>query len=329
MNNKNTYNLFVKERRFRNNTFVSYYFRPNKQISKTCSPIDVNGERLQVNHLTGEVNNYKKKTIFENRDASIRRSKILLNMLLEMNDFDWFWTLTFDKDKINREDPVAVFHCYEKYINNLRHKYPLFAYICVPELHEKGCYHFHLLVKGLSVSDMGLTNSGKVCCSWSPKNGVASLDFYERTKHLYTLVAKETDGQPIYNITTFAYGFTTASRIVSRAKCNSYIKKYIKKSFDSRALEENYRKRFFYGGNLNVPDVVTRLVGSDFKNPKQAIDTLDAVVSDPLYQNSFQRALNTEHNVLQCRVENQVVDYIDRGIIPLIDNFNLDLEEIF
>lgn len=329
MQDKNTYNLFVKERRYRDTTLLSYYLRPNKPIIKKCSPIDIDGERLQLDHTTGEVKNYKKKTILQNRNSSVARTRILLDMLLEMNDFDWFWTLTFDKEKIDRTDANKVFHCYEKYIDNLSHKYPNFAYVCIPELHEKGCYHFHILAKGITVKEMGLVNSGKVCCSWATlKNGIASKEYFDRTKHLYEDVLKETDGQPVYNITSFAYGYTTCTRIMSRAKCNSYVKKYIQKSLDSRFLEEGYRKRFFYSKNLNVPEVVTRLVGSGFTNPKRKIESFECVANDPLYQSSYNRSVYNEHNILQCRVDNDTKDYIDKGIIPLVSN-DIDLGEIF
>lgn len=52
-------------------------------------------------------------------------------MLLEMNTFDWFCTLTFDKNKIDRTNDKAVYECYKKYINNLSHKFYKLRYICV------------------------------------------------------------------------------------------------------------------------------------------------------------------------------------------------------
>lgn len=329
MQDKNTYNLFVKERRYRETTLLSYYLRPNKPIEKKCSPIDIDGERLQLDHTTGEVRNYKKKTILQNRNSSVARTRVLLNMLLELNDFDWFWTLTFDKERIDRTNANEVFKCYERYINNLSHKYRNFAYICIPELHKKRCYHFHILVKGISVKDMGLVNSGKVCCSWATyTDGIASKEYFERTKHLYTKVLTDTDGQTVYNITSFAYGFTTCTRIVSHAKCNNYVKKYIKKSLDSRFLEEGYRKRFFYSKNLNVPEVVTKLVGSGFTTPKRKIDSFDCVSSDPLFQSSYNKTFYSEHNILQCRVNNGTKELIERGIIPLSAE-EINLEDIF
>ena len=157
-----TYNLYSTERIYRDYTLASFYFQKNKKVVKKFAPLDFNGERVRVNLLTGETSYYKKKDIIQSHKASLRRTVIAMNMLLSMNDFDWFWTLTFDKDRVDRTSAEAVFNCYEKYINNLKHKCPEFKYMTFPEQHEDGCFHFHLLVAGLTVKDMGLVNSGKV-----------------------------------------------------------------------------------------------------------------------------------------------------------------------
>ena len=96
-------------------------------------------------------------------------------MLLEMNDFDWFATLTFDKEKIDRTNDELVYHAYKKYIDNTKQRFPSFRYLTVLERHEDGCIHFHLLIGGLTTKQLGLVNSGKVCCSWAYyKNKIAS-----------------------------------------------------------------------------------------------------------------------------------------------------------
>lgn len=112
-----TYNLFRKQRIYRNETLISYYFKSNKPIVKKFAPVDVNGERMQLNKLTGEVDYYKKQAIIDSKEASLRRTNILVDMLLEMNDFDWFLTLTFDSEKIDRTDNNQVFECYKMMIN--------------------------------------------------------------------------------------------------------------------------------------------------------------------------------------------------------------------
>lgn len=331
MNEQNslTYNLYSTERRFKDETLISYYFQPNRKIIKRFEPIDINGERLRLDKETGEIDYYKKSMVNASKSASVRRSKILINMLLAMNDFDWFWTLTFDKDKIDRFDDKQVYDCYTKYINNLKHKYPSFKYVCFPERHhdEDNCLHFHLVVAGITAKEMGLVNSGKVCCHWAKKNGkntgVCSREFYEKTKHLYE--HKETDGEPIYNITTFAYGYTTVSRICSRERCNTYVKKYVQKDIGSTEI---FKKRFYYSANLNVPNIVKRLVGADFDTPKD-IDKLNLLQNDNYIKNAKGQPYVSDYNVLQVKIDNELKDYIDEGLIPLSEEEIKELGDIF
>ncbi len=322
MNEQNslTYNLYSTERIFRNETMFSFYFQKNKKVIKKFSPIDINGERFKLNLLTGEISEYKKKDILNSYGASLRRTVILMNMLLAMNDFDWFWTLTFDKEKIDRTNDKAVFDCYKKYIDNIKAKYPSFKYMTFPERHEDGCFHFHLLTAGLTPKQMGLVNSGKVCCHWAKKkdkSGIlkdikfCSREYFEKTKHLHIL--KETDGETIFNVTTFAYGFTTVSRIVSRERCNSYVKKYVEKALGST---EVFKKRFYYSSNLNVPYQVKKLIGADFSETP-VIEDLELIKNNPLIVCAKGVYMNEDYNVLQVKIDNETKQQIEKGLIPL------------
>lgn len=332
--NSLTYNLYSTERRFKNETLISYYFQANKKIIKKFKPIDIDCERLRLNLETGEITNFTKKLVELSKISSVKRTQILINMILAMNDFDWFWTLTFDKDKINRFDDKQVFDCYKKYINNLSHKYPNFKYLCFPERHkdEDNCLHFHLVTSGITAKEMGLVNSGKVCCHWAKKKdkngtsrniGNCSKEFYEKTKHLYE--HHETDGEPIYNITTFAYGFTTVSKIYSKERCNTYIKKYVEKDIGSTDI---FKKRFYYSRNLNVPDIVKKLVGADFNTP-QDINKLICLQNNLCIKNAKVKAYNDNHNVLQIKIDNKIKDLIDKGFEPLSEEQIKKIRRIF
>lgn len=325
--NSPTYNLYSTERRYKNETLMSFYFQPNNKIIKNFSPIDINGERYRLDLQTGEIREYTKKEMLTSFNASLRRTVIAMNMLLSMNDFDWFWTLTFDNERINRYDDKQVFECYVKYINNLKHKYPNLKYMCFPERHEDNCIHFHLLVADITVKQMGLVNSGKVCCHWAMKKGkkigLCSREYFEKTKHLHEL--KETDGEPIYNITTFAYGYTTVSRICSRERCNSYVKKYVEKALGST---EVFKKRFYYSSNLNVPDIVKKLIGVDFETPKD-IDKLSCLQNNIFIKNAKGEPYVSDYNVMQVRIDNEIKDFIDKGLIPLSENEILESGEVF
>ena len=317
----NTYNLCSTERRYREETLISYYFEKTRKTAKRFAPIDINGERYRVNLITGEITTYKKKDMINSLGCSVRRTRILMNMLLKMNDFDWFWTLTFDKDKIDRTNDAEVFSCYKKYIKNLIRQFPNFKYMCFPERHEDGCFHFHLLTAGITAKEMGLVNSGKVCCSWATKkNGVASREYFEKTKADHNLT--DTDGEIIYNVTSFIYGYTTVSKIVSRERCNTYVKKYVEKALGST---DWFKKRFYYSKNLNVPDIVKKLVGAGFKEPKK-LDEMEEMRLNEYLLNAENNPYLSEYNVLQFSIDNSMKDMLDKGIIkPIYVANNKDL----
>lgn len=322
---KTAYYLFQKDRIYRDKTLTSLYFRSNEiQVEKKSQPIDIDGIRYKLNLQTGEIDNYSKREVLNSMSASLRRTKILMNMLLEMNDFDWFGTLTFDKDKINRYDDEEVFNAYKKYIDNIKHQFPRLYYLCVPERHEDNCIHFHLLIGGITVAQLGLVNSGKVCCSWAYyKNKISSKEYFEKTKAEHELT--DTDGLPVYNITTFPYGYTTVTRIVSRERCNSYVKKYIEKALGSTDI---FKKRFYYSSNLNVPTIVDRLVGAGFETPK-TLEYISFVKDNPHLQNASYVRYYGERNVLQFWEDNETKQYIDNGLIPLSAEEIKEFEEIF
>ena len=321
---KTAYYLFQKDRIYREKTLTSLYFKSNKeQVEKKSRPYDIDGIRYKLDLVTGEILNYKKSEVQNSMASSLRRTKILMNMLLEMNDFDWFATLTFDKDKIDRTNDELVYGAYVKYINNIKHQYPSFRYLTVLERHEDGCIHFHLLIGGITTKQLGLVNSGKVCCSWAfYKNKICSKEYFEKTKHLHEL--QDTDGLPIYNVTTFTYGLTTVTRIASRERCNSYVKKYINK--DIGKSTEIFKKRFFYSKNLIRPIIVDRLIGADFASP---INIKNYMLSDPHFQNADLSNYNDEYNILQYWEDNDIREQIDKGLIPLSEKEIEELGDIF
>lgn len=321
---KTAYYLFQKDRIYRDKTLTSLYFKSNKeQVEKKSQPYDIDGIRYKLDLETGEILTYKKSEVQNSMACSLRRTKILMNMLLEMNDFDWFATLTFDKEKIDRTNDELVYHAYKKYIDNTKQRFPSFRYLTVLERHEDGCIHFHLLIGGLTTKQLGLVNSGKVCCSWAYyKNKIASREFFERTKNEHELT--DTDGLSVYNVTSFPYGLTTVTRIASRERCNSYVKKYINK--DIGKSTEIFKKRFFYSKNLNRPAVVDRLIGADFDTPKNIKDIMS---HNPHLQNAEYKNYNEDHNILQYWEDNTVKQCIDNGLVPLSEKEIEELGDIF
>ena len=136
--------------------------------------------------------------------SSLSRTKTLVRDLVLCNDFELFCTFTFDPNKV---DSFKLHRCWSVMSRWLHHQRDLsrekgkeFKYLIIPEQHKSGRWHFHALISGYSST---LKDSG-----------------------LKTLTLR-----PIYNITAFRSGFTTAVEIDSKEGVSSYVTKYITKDF--------------------------------------------------------------------------------------------------
>lgn len=131
---------------------------------------------------------------------NLSRAVAVVYDLARSNKFDWFVTLTLSPDAVDRYDYDACSAAVRAYTDRLR-KYGC-KWLIVPEQHKDGAYHFHGLVSG----SMPLTDSGKTW--YNPIEGYA---------------------QPIYNLKTYEYGWSTATAIVHPDRCATYVAKYLTK----------------------------------------------------------------------------------------------------
>lgn len=134
------------------------------------------------------------------------------------NVWEWFGTLTFDKEKIDRFNFDECSKKVRKFFNNLLKDYKTFRYLAIPEQHKNGAWHFHVLFSGLP--DSIFYDSGIV------QNGLK-----------------------IYNLSKYRLGFTNFSKVVNTQKLSNYILKYISKSL----LNIPDRQRFYCSKGLNKP----------------------------------------------------------------------------
>lgn len=163
----------------------------------------------------------------ENAVRSMNRSKNNLMDILKSNDFNFFVTLTFDKNKIDRLDDKETRKKFTQWTNNITRDLQNLYYVAVPEYHKKGGLHFHLLLGGVIAEDLGLKDSGKVVKSGRCK------------------------GQTIYNVTKWKSGFSTATKILDTNAVKYYLSKYLTKGkVDPRFFG---KKRFYVSQNINRP----------------------------------------------------------------------------
>lgn len=144
------------------------------------------------------------------RGDSVRRSRQKVFDLAALNEWDYFVTLTLDRQRIDRYDPDGLARRTKKWLDNgvQRHGW---RYLLVPEHHKDGAIHMH----GLFSGSLRLVDSGK-----------------------------KDKGRTIYNLPQWRYGFTTAIRTYGGAQgVSRYILKYIVKDFDMI-----FGNRYYAGG---------------------------------------------------------------------------------
>lgn len=153
---------------------------------------------------------------------SLNRTKNKIYYLARSNIWEWFFTLTFDPEKVDSYDYGEVTNKLSKWLNNLRSRYaPDLKYIFVPEQHKSGRWHFHGLV----------SDTGNIVFADSGHN---------------------THGLTIYNVGQYRLGFSTATRIQSVSKSTYYITKYFTKDLVSATKN---KKRYWSSKNLHQAPV--------------------------------------------------------------------------
>lgn len=157
--------------------------------------------------------------------VSLNRAKAKIYDYSRANVWEWFVTLTFSPEKVDRYDYTKCTKKFSKWLNHIREDAGQdFRYIVVPERHQDGAFHFHGLFAGSETLE--ITFSGH-----------------------YTK-----DGQKVYNIGKYKFGWTTATRVQKNEAVTKYITKYTTKD-----LMEHIKgkKKYWASRNLNLPAETT------------------------------------------------------------------------
>ncbi len=160
--------------------------------------------------------------------SSVNRTKNMIYNYARGNVWEWFITLTFNKNKVNRYDYAECSKKLRKWLNNVRNKYaPDLRYLVIPEQHKDGAWHFHGL----------LSNTGKI-------------QFNEAVNKYSALPLFTKSGLQIFNFANYKLGYSTATAITDTAKASSYVTKYITKEL---AVKTKGCRRYYPSNNLELP----------------------------------------------------------------------------
>lgn len=154
----------------------------------------------------------------ENASRAVRK----VYDLARSNEFDWFVTMTFDKNEVDRFDYDSCADALKRFTDILRHNGN--KWVIIPEQHKDGAFHFHGLVSGTL----------PVTAARSPKTG---------------RLLKDRNGNQIFNVDNFRFGHTTATKIGDRVRAATYLTKYLTKEISV----PKGRKRYWASRGLNKP----------------------------------------------------------------------------
>ena len=147
-----------------------------------------------------------------NQARSLRRSMQSIYEIARSNSFDFFATFTFAE---NRYDYDCCKKKLLQWLKNFQKRKARIEWLCVPEQHADGAWHFHAMIKG-DMSDY--------------------------------LVAGVHAGR--YIIPSYRFGINEVEPIRDSNRCASYITKYITKEL---ALFLKNKRRYFYSAGLEKP----------------------------------------------------------------------------
>lgn len=171
------------------------------------------------------IEDYQLNKLLKKRDSSTKdkenRARAIQKVYdyAKSNDFMWFCTFTVNPkicDSFNYIETLKELKKFRKYltVHGLQ-------YIIVPEQHESGRWHFHgLISEGLKV------------------------------EQAFDQTGKELKG--IFHVKDYKLGFTTATKIKSKERTNTYITKYISKAL---TVPKGY-KRYWTSQGLATPKEV-------------------------------------------------------------------------
>lgn len=146
-----------------------------------------------------------------------RRARKQIFELCACNDLDLFFTLTLDKELIDRYDYKGIVRKFGQWADNRVRRKGL-RYVAVPELHKDGAVHFHGLCNAAAVR---LVDSGRT---------------------------DKKSGQKIFNLSDWTLGFTTAIYIYGApGAAAQYVAKYVTKQAQGGTIGGRY---YLHGGDL-------------------------------------------------------------------------------
>ena len=240
----------------KNNERFFYKYKLKSYNDGVCKVYEYKNERLKINfegskthHFFNSDSEYKMSeeekelALIEYRKQYLWKVKNKLRDYARNNDFDMFWTLTFDNNKIANVDDYR-FDEMNKWLRKMRDTYGKFRYIAIPERHKSGAIHWHMVTGGFNPN---LVDSGKK---------------YQRST--------------VFNCVDWEHGFSNVQTVRSKVRVANYISKYITKDLVNSPVRKG-KKKYWTSQGLSLPSVEygdKKIKGIDLGEPCYENDVL-------------------------------------------------------
>lgn len=220
-----TYNCKVTD--YGDSLHIEYFLCPIKRTAEEKQNTITDVIQKQIVNDMNESKDSDKSTLY-----SVNRSKRNLYHIARSNKWDFFITLTFNRQDTDASNYDEVSHKVRNWLNNIKKRAsPDFKYLVVPEFHKDGInYHFHGLIA--NIGNLDISDSGKI----------------------------DKSGKVIYNLPMWNWGFSTATKIESNERVTNYLGKYITKDLMNRL---KYKKRFYASQNVKLAPVFEENISRD------------------------------------------------------------------
>lgn len=246
---------------------VARQMRGKKRVSDICEPEEMYNpftNEVEPLHTLGQLEIMKQREK-RNLKVSFNRTKNELFKISRQCEWKYFITLTYDETKIDRYDFDTCMAKANKWFHNQRTRYAQdLQYVFVPEQHKDGAWHIHGLIA--QVGNMSFTDSGK---KWGEK--------------------------PVYNLSGWKNGFSTAVQIGKTQedilRVSTYITKYITKEL---CYVTKGKRRYYRSQNIPKPIETNLLIeGTELSNCVDVVADSLGVVLD--YEKTVQGYIDVDY----------------------------------
>lgn len=195
----------------------------------------------------------KNNETYSKIDKSIIRARSKVFEYALCNDFEYFVTLTLNREKMDRYDLDNFIKKFGQFVRDYRKKYDVnIQYLLIPEKHKDGAWHMHGLMKGIPKEHLTINENGyKDWKAYSEKFGYISID-----------------------------------NVKSKEAVSRYITKYVTKSFDNGVTAKN-KKMYYCSRGLKKAEIIKEGtytscdVNFDFENEYVKIKTFRSLEELP------------------------------------------------